>query len=464
MFHVEQISALVALPGIILTAMAEVESAQNNVPTLAFPLSTDNITTQNECRSALLDLIFGWDESARKHFETALSADETCIFAHAGMCLVGGDTGPDSRAKLKEYIGSSSLLPQELFLVETMLKLSARDYAGACEDLCKRADQFRADKISAVWAIILLHSIDVAYHPETGEPSSFQQQALERISKLCKQYPDDALICYARAYVEQTAPRISSDALASALQAADVYSNHPMPQHLMGHLLSRIGHHQEAAAYFNKAALLSSQRGLSLHESPLWWKSRIYEATALWSAGNYGEALKLRKALNAAQVKEEQALSPVGILQRWECNTLPLRILVAEQKKLSQGNITAASQAATPHPAWKHFDAVILVRDCLRASLSARLKAQQGKWKEAQHSLNVSQEAFNRFQNSFERVTEQSAYLITPWKRMHEACCIAINLAKAEVYQNTQELWKDNAKAAQTIPHLLLPPVIPPAH
>lgn len=460
MFHVEQISAFIAVPGIIFPAMAQQESAQPSVPTLTFPLSTDNETAKQECQSGLLDLLFGWDESARNHFERAIEADSACIFAHAGNCLVG-TRDEKTQAQLKDLVHTSMLLPQEAFLVETILKLAAKDYESSRDELCKRANQYRADKISAVWSIILLHSSDIAYHPETGEPSKFQQEAIKRALQLCQAYPEDALVSFTRAYIEQTAPQISSDALASAAHAADAFADHPMPQQLMGHLLSRIGQYEEAASYFNKAAVLSSQRGLSLQDSELWWKARLCETTALWAAGKIEESAKLQKTLNRVPAKEEVYLSPVGILQRWECSTLPLRLLVAAPTHPTQNSIAAASAVATPKPAWKTADYVLLVRDCLRATLHARLKHHQGKIKEAQHSLSLAEKAFEQFENSFEAVTENNRHLFTPWYRMREACIIAINLAKAALYQSTSETWLKNASEAHQIPQLLLPPVIP---
>lgn len=460
MFHVEQISAFIAIPGIICSAMAQQESAQQIVPTLTFPLSTENETAKQECQHGLLDLLFGWDESAHNHFDRAIAADSTCVFALAGNCLVG-KRDEETQAQLKDLIQASMLLPQEAFLVEIILKLAANDYENAREDLCKRANQYRADKISAVWAIIMLHSSDVAYHPETGEPSKFQQEAIQRALKLCQAYPEDALVSFARAYIEQTSPKISSDALASAEQAVDAFSDHPIPHQLIGHLLSRIGQYTEAASHFNKAAVLSSQRGLPLQDSELWWKSRLCETTALWTAGKINESLKLKKALNRVPLKEENYLSPVGILQRWEYSTLPLRLLVADHRPPTQSSITAASAVATPKPAWKKTDYVLFVRDCLRATLYARLKHHQGKLKEAQHSLSIAEKAFEQFENSFEAATENSKHLYTPWYRMREACIIAINLAKATLYQSTTETWLKNASEAHQIPQLLLPPVIP---
>lgn len=462
MFHVEQILATIAISGFFFSAMAQEESAQNPVPTLAFPLSTDNESSKNETHAGLIDLLFGWDESAHLHFHEATKHDPTNALAYAGLCL-SNPQDEESRMQLKKIYESqdTSLLSHETFFIESLLKLSAGHYQAACQDFCARADKYRADKIANVWAVILLHSSDLAYHPDTGVPGPQQAEALKRIEKLGASYPDDALISYARAYIEQSAPQISGDALASALQTAEAFPNHPMPQFLMGHLLSRVGQHSEAAKYFNKAARLAATRGLTLENSPLWWKLRLCEATDLWSAGQTSGAEKLIKALNSTPVDESTKLTEASIIRRWECNTLPLRLLVASNTVPSQRAISRASQAATPKTAWKSNDYVLHVRDCLRATLSARLKAKQGKWKEAAHSLQLAEKAKECLDQSYDALADESPLLLTPWHRAQEACTIAINLAKASLYSDTKQIWLDNAKDARKAPNLMFPPVIP---
>ena len=459
MFHVEQITALLAVPAIAISAMAQDESAQIPAPTLAFPISTENSTAQSECQAGLLDLLMGWDESAQNHFQQAVAADNACAFAYAGLCLTNkSDT--HARATLKEILSQVTLLPHETFYIECLLKLSAGHYTDAWQDFIARANQYRADKIAAVWAVILLHSLDISYDPITGDASDKQMEAMNRIATLCEQYPDDALIAYARAYIEQSAPQISGDAIASAMQAAEAFSTHPAPQHLMGHLLSRTQHHEEAAGYFNKAALLASQRGLPLDDSVQWWKSRTCEATALLAAGKKKEASALSQKLNALPLIEAQRHTPVGIIRRWEVNLLPLRFLVAEQN-VQQQAISAAALAATPKTPWKQQDYAIYVRDCLRAALTAQAKVSQGKRADAQHSLRIAESAKEILDSSYEAIAAESPLLITHFYRAQEACSIAINQAKAQLYPHTREIWIQNIESAKKLPSLMLPPVIP---
>ena len=462
MFHVEQILATIAISGCILSGVAQAESAQKTVPTLALALSTDSEDSKRETQEGILDLLLGWDESAQLHFQEAIVHDEANALAYAGLCFINPHDEA-ARACLKRIYEDEStrLLSHETFYIESLLKLAAAHYGAACQDFCARADQYRADKIANVWAVILLHSSDLAYHPETGEPGPQQREALRRIEKLCETYPQDPLISYARAYVEQSAPQISNEALINALQAKDAFPQHPMPQLLVGHLLSRIGQYDEAVKHFQQAAILAAKRGLSLEQSPLWWQARLCESSALWLAGHKEQALKLISTLNSSSVAESSKNTEVSILRRWECNTLPLRFLVAAQGTPTQQAITKASQAATPKTAWKSADYVLHVRDCLRATLSARLKAQQGKWKEAQHSLDLAEQAKECLDKSYDSLSQESQLLLSPWHRAQEACSIAIALAKACVYQDTKHIWLENAKTARKAPNLMMPPVIP---
>ncbi len=462
MFHVEQFLATIAISGIFFSAMASAESAQNTVPAFPFALSTENNESKLATQNALLDLLLGWDESARMSFQEAVAHDTDNALAYAGLCL----TNPQEQAyreKLKEIfeVSSTQLLPHESFYIESLLKLAAGHYSVACQDFCKHADRFRRDKVANVWAVILLHSTDIAYHPETGKPSSTQSEAIRRIGELTANFPNDALVAYARAYIEQSAPEVSGDALAAALQSVEAYPNHPMPHLLMGHLLSRVGQHREAVQYFNHAAVLAAKRGLSIEQSPLWWKARLCEATALWSARDTAKANQLIKVLNSSPVHESAKLTETSILRRWECNTLPLRLLVADSRVPTQREITTASNIATPKSSWKSNDYVLHVRDCLRASLSVRLKVQQKKWKEANHSLEIAENARKCLEQAYETLADESPSLITPWWRAHEACSIAVNSAKAALYKDTKQIWLDNAAQARKAPNLMLPPVIP---
>lgn len=462
MFHVEQILATIAISGIIFSGMASAESAQNSVSTFSFALSTDNKESKLATQNALLDLLLGWDESARMSFHKAVEHDPHNALAYAGLCL----TNPQEiayREKLKEIfdVSSTRLLPHESFYIESLLKLSAGHYSVACQDFCKRADLFRGDKVANVWAVILLHSADLAYHPETGQASSTQSEAIRRISKLAGDFPDDALVAYARAYIEQSAPEVSGDALAAALQSVEAFPNHPMPHLLMGHLLSRIGQHRQSVQHFNQAAVLAAQRGLPVEHSPLWWKARLCEATALWSSGDTAQAEQLIKALNSSQVQETAILTETSILRHWECRTLPLRLLVADSRVPTQKEISTASNIATPKSDLKSNDCVLYVRDCLRASLSVRLKVHQNKWKDANHSLEIAEKAKECLDHAYESLAGESPSLITPWLRAQEACSIAVNLAKAELYKDTKQIWLDNATQAKKAPNLMLPPVIP---
>lgn len=462
MFHVEQILATIAISGILFSGMAPAESAQNAVPTFSFALSTDNQESKRATQNALLDLLLGWDESADSYFQEAIRHDANNALAYAGLCLTNPQN-TECRKKLKEIfeLSSAELLPHETFYIEALLKLSARHYDLACQDFCNRADRFRGDKVANVWAVILLHSADLAYHPETGEPGSKQNEAINRISKLTVNYPDDALVAYARAYIEQSAPEVSGDALAAALQSVEAFPDHPMPRLLMGHLLTRVGQYSQAVQHFNQAALLASKRGLSLENSPLWWKARLCEATALWSSGDTNQANKLINVLNSSQVQESAKLTETSILRRWECNTLPLRLLVANSQVPTQRAITTASNAATPKQPWKSNDYVLHVRDCLRASLSVRLKVQQNKLSDAKHSLEIAEKAKECLDHSYDSIVDESPSLISPWHRAQEACTIAINLAKAALYKDTKQIWLDNAAQAKKAPNLMLPPVVP---
>lgn len=463
MFHVEQSALIFTAAALVATADVAPAQLPENAPTaLQLPLATSNEEAQKSMQAGMLDLVLGWPESARLHFEKAAQSDDMCSLAYVGLLMTEADADKRERslAALTERINNLPATPVETFYLATFLKLLTNDKAGAAEDFCRRAEQYRLDSLSACWGILLLHCSDVGYE-EDGKIRPLQQRALELAVSRYEQNPEDALACFVRAYVEESAPQVSEQALEAAQKAVQKLPGHPIPSHLFGHLLYRSGKAAEAVPHLMQAAKLATRKDIPEWESSVLMTARLYVSTALWTAGQDGKALATRKAMNALPLDREHLHAPAVILQRWEAATLPLRVLVKRPKPAREGLIVAAAKAAQVSPALPGEDPVLYVRDCLRAALYARVRAERKQMSAAASSLKLAEEALLKFEKTREDVLAQGAHYITPWMRAMEACEVALATARADVYTRTADMWRESAARSVRPVTLMMPPVIP---
>jgi len=453
-------------------------------PLLVLPIASSSEELKQQLTVGWQDLLMGWEESARRHFEEALQHDDRCALAHVGLLLASPEQAQEHISTLQQICGQDSdtlLTPAESFYLSVFLRASGRHIEGAAREMNEHADRYRADLFAALWGIQFLHCADTGYTQE-GEVRPLQAEALRRAQALYQKHPSHPLVCYLRAYLEEAAPDISPEALEAAQKASELMPRHPMPQLLLGHLLYRSQREGEALAHFQQAASLAreesrlhseiadedkgksskAKNGEEQKPSALFLTATLYEATTLWSIGQDQKSLQLRRRLRAIPLPTDskESASPAATLLRWEARTLPLRVLILRKRVPTQGEIEAAFQGATPeHPS--DIDFVLEERNCLRAALSARKKAGEGDMKEAVRSLQLAEEALVRFDKTLARVREVSPHWVTPWHRAKEACLVALCTAKAEVYPSSADIWKENARQAVQPPVLLLPPPVP---
>ncbi len=429
-------------------------------------------TPTEECAEhifhGLQDILLGWDESAYCRFCAAVDADPGCALAHLGKLLTSSTTPSAAEIDtLRKLIRDDlAMTPAESALVSTGLILLAGDRNSAAREFRQRIVKWRADTLSACWAVLLLHD----GYEESGNPRTGQKHAMELIQQLWLKHrcnhPCSAIVCYLRALVEETAPTVSEEALQSAQYAAQLLPHHPSPQLLYGHLLLRSGRVHDSIEHFRKAAELAAKlrvaQGSAPDEPPYVWplemRAHLYEATALWMDGQFDAALAARRRMNAWPLSQEQLMTQGGSLIRWEANTLPLRILVLRPELPTQSEINAAVKAATPNPPLEN-DAVLHVRDCLRFALVAKLRAKAGRDSEASRCIQAAEKSCALLREAEESARRAGA--LSSWLRACEACDIAINAAKAAAYDSTSEIWEQNLRRAARPTSLLMPPVIP---
>ncbi len=437
--------------------------AEQGAPVL-LTMASDNAEAKQEIQLAIRDLLMGWDEMARHHFRQAVTADKESALAWCGLMLTEGVTTESHNALEQILSDNSPLTPQEGELLTTWLQWLQGDRSGAGELFAKQAEQFRNDVLSACWAIVLLHD---GYEEVGGKALPNQQRALDIAQQLYERKSQNPLVSYLRAWVEDSAPQPSEEALSAAQHAAETLAEHPAAQLLYGHLLFRKGSWKEALTHIQKAANLAAEARTNVpcgtmeqgEMYPLELRAKLYESTLLWLNGQNRESLLLQSELlkKAHSLTSEAALEPGSVLLHWEAQTLPLRLLMLCPKLPSDAQIAAAVKAVKQAAK----DPVLELRDCLRFCLVARKRAAAGKRAEALRCIQSAEACMARLSSAREQCAGQGVHVLSAWTRAHEACRLAVLAAKAAAYPDTADIWLQSLESEQKPATLLMPPVLP---
>lgn len=444
MFHVEQFLAfLLGVAVAPLPCSAELFSPDAHAE---HPLAIGGEVKEETARLTNLGyeyLLCGAEEEAHAAFHQAAANEVTSPLTDLGLVLCAGNR--DERHVAMEsmtlHLDDASLTPQEAFFFQTMLLFAKGDTQGAAEEFLTHAEQYRRDRLSLSWGILLLHY--------TATDDATQQRCLERASEFRARFPEDTTAAYLRALCEEFYPqdKISDEALACAQQAATRF---PYAQALYGHLLFRRGNLAEAIHVFHVAQKETDKN------SYLNLLLRLYESSALWSAGRTKEALRSRRELNATMKLSRGPQTRAEWLWRMEANSLPLRVLLTRKERFDLSDIQAAKKAMAGAPAAGQGGDAYL--NCLVHLAMARFRLQQNMRGEASKYLVKAEEDFKSLTTP-ESPTNPFAKSL--YARASQACEQGILLVRSEVYPTTSETWKDNLRQSEKASTLLLPPVLP---
>lgn len=444
MFHVEHFFVLLLL-GVAaapLPCSAEIFSAETQ-PQETIVFGGDISTESQRLTNLGLELfLHGETEAARKAFNQAEATGETSPLNDLGhiLCAESKESRTRALSRLNEKISQASMTPQEEFFLKSLLLFINGDTRGAAEELLSHAEQYRNDKISRAWGILLLHY--------QSNDDATQQRALKLASEFFTQFPGNATAAYLRALCEEFLPKekISDEGLAAARSAADE-NNLPATQMLYGHLLFRAGHAQEAADLFHVV------RAGAAKNSYVDFSAGLYEATALWCLGKKDASLRLRRELNASLTLKDAPRTDSERLWRWEVNSLPLRVMVTRPEKITYTEIRAAKKAAG-----QGSDELLAYRDCLVNLVLARYHSQKGKRGLASQFLTKAEAFYQSFQ---EKKTAATSFESTLFMRACQACELGILSVRSELFEATADTWKQRKAELDKPSSLLLPPPLP---
>ncbi len=435
-------------------------------------MAGDNAECSSAIQLGIRDLLMGWDEMAHVHFRAAVAADEHCALAWSGLMLTDGPTEEARNALENIFAEDIPATPQESALLSTWLRLVLGEAEGAGDEFAERAAQFRNDTLSACWAIRLLHD---RYEEMDGKPRPRQQRALDIAAQLYARKPQDALVAYLRAWVEESSPSPSDDALAAARSAAEAMPTHPAAQLLCGHLLFRRGELKEAVSYLQRASECATEarknvphgtfhaagQGTGPECGVLELRARLYESTLLWLSGETRASLQRQTELLKLAEKHTGEAGPELVLLRWEVRTLPLRLLMLSPQLPSDAQVAAATEAAVP-PGLAKDEPLRAYGDCLRFCLVARQRAAAGQRGQAQRCLSAAEERLKQLEAARDTCAEQGGPMESAWLRACDACKMALYAADAAVYPDSADIWLQNLERYQQRPtSLLMPPVLP---
>lgn len=455
----EQIFTLLGVASVCLSATLFASTplpCPTREASFSLPLASEYSDTSRETALGYEFLLYGDETKAQQHLSVAHSIDPSSPLPLLGLSLLSHD--PARRTAhldlLRKEMAQTQATPVEAFYCSAFLELLDGKTTKAAQEFAKRSTQYARDHFSAAWAILLLHYCNCDTDAE-GNFLSEHQEALKRAEQFYdsvgKEVPP---ACYLRAIVEESQAEVSKTALDAACRFAEQMPNSPIAQNLYAHLLFKSGHFSDAARYFHKAYTMASHGENEL----LALRARLYESVALWCSKNDKEALRIRRELNALNYSAE-TLDEKNIFFAWESHTLPLRLLVLRETLPTLSELRAALNAATPANN-KHIVIEEAAR-CIADTLEARIAFHSGKRSQAISILSKAEKKFQQWEHHEAKL--DSLLLLTPFKRLHSACVIAINKAKAELYASSSDTWNDNVNSSirQSYSNSHLAPVIP---
>lgn len=417
--------------------------------------ATENEETVRLINLGLQDTLLGYTSRARAYYKRALETEPNSALALCGMMLLEQNNRADYSEQLKkltETINSPEFAatPEELFYVETFLKLISGDVKGAAEDFKNYSEKYRADVLSACWAAMLLHSADA-------------KEARDYVGRLAAHHEEHPLVLYMRALVEEKSEQISDEAIKSVATAA-AQLPHPMIHHLHGHLLFMSGKFSEAAKMFHveRNALSQDLKKYQLEQNDTFELhcAGLYEATALTQSKKFGDALRLRKSMSKLRSLSGEVEGRGDVLYRWEVMTLPMRTLLLRPEVPSADAIRAAYAAAVPHETLLDDEPVKDFVECLNCALQIRALCADKRFKTAAAVLQKAEKALERLHVPHETYSRRSITWKLCFKRALDCAETAVNIAKAEVYRSSAELWNEKVNSAIQIQPRMLPPMI----
>ena len=420
-------------------------------------LATENKEVARIINLALQDTLLGYDSRARAYYIRALNIEPQSSIALCGLMLLEqADRNQYSKQlqQLTAIINSPDFLatPEELFYIETFLKIISGDVSGAADDFLKRAERYRADVLAGAWSVSLYHSI--------GEKDKSHSMA----QRLYEKHPDNILCQYLHCLVYENHKVIPDEIIKLSQETCNAWNFHPMVVHLAGHLMYGNGAYEKAKELFHR------ERN-SIRNDLVSFRIDASDAFELHRAGLYEYACTLKndrakfhmELLNERKL-ENEILNRGDILYRWEVMTLSMRELIMQPATPSANEVRKAIQYSVPHETILDDDLCSHFQDCLKYVLQVRVLANGNRMNKANEVLEKAEQSYTRLRDFRDSISTKSMSYIVCYMRALDCAETALNKVRALVFKDSSSMW--NQKVQESLLHQkqfrILPPMLLP--
>ncbi len=470
LFHMEQKLVILCAVSAILAGGAEplYGKEHNDVPCPALQqneekaveeivLATENNEAARIINLALQDTLLGYDSRARAHYIRALNLEPQSAIALCGLMLLEQSDRNQYAKQLQQLtaiINSPDFLatPEELFYIETFLKIISGDASGAANDFAKRAERYRADIPAACWAVSLYHSI--------GD----EEKALSLAKHLYEKQADNILCQYLHCLVYENHQEVPEAIVSLSCETCNAWNHHPMVVHLAGHLMFRNHMYTEAKDFFHleRKRIRDDCRSFALDASDAFELHRagLYEYAAALQSGSHTfhmELLHERRLENEIQNRGD-------VLYRWEVMTQPMRELVMRTTPPSAKEVRQASLLAVPHETILDDDLCHHFSECLKSVLQLRVLVDSKRMNKANKVLEKAEQSYIRLRDSRDSISMKSMSYMICYMRALDCAETSLNIARSLVFKDSVSMW--NKKVQESLLHQkqfrMLPPMLVP--
>lgn len=419
-----------------------------------------------------------WDFEAYRHFCEAVKLDGDCVMAYWGIGLALA--APNNEFTLERMVAVDRMLDLVDALGDKLPKMEqeyalglALLFSGKAGEASKAFQTLAENYPRNLQAGLLATFLQRDGYTEFGDPLYGQERAIEKMQQYLANHPDNLSVLAFWAMLHAEAPdangHLRERVLPHVRKIVRLYPEFPPYQHLLGHFEWRCGNHRLAQKAFERAATLYAsymkKHGLDYHSCGGWVRSRLYLATALYSAGKFDEAMEVADTLRILTIKEDRLGSEGANLLLWEGSTLSARLYLARGEPGDMARAIATLPGKDDKQLFKDKTLSIFYLEGLRQYLGGRQIIAEGNLEDAGHYLDALDSTNRRFRSLQSNARRSSA--VSEYVRAVAALAVHVAeyrgllaLAGEKSGRRSAFNWFESAAGRQLRPSMMMPPSV----